>query len=145
MAKARTVGRSPKNHKVLNNAKISKYYCAFYFEDNGVYYLMDLDSLNGTMLNSKRVEPMERHRLEEHDIVAIRLIGEPPIILKWYQYFEVKNTLLSLEEIEEGNMDNTIISTREMSFEKGDSQIDQNPKSVFSKVKSSFLKTKILF
>lgn len=75
-----TVGRSSSNNIVVPDNNVSRTHCQFIQDDNGGYYVMDLNSTNGTFVNG--VRRSGKTRLNPNDIVKI---GNTP--LPWRNYF----------------------------------------------------------
>ncbi|MBR5532866.1 MAG: FHA domain-containing protein [Bacteroidales bacterium] len=76
------VGRSRSNDIVLReDEKISRMHCHFICDDNGKYYVVDINSLNGTYINGIRRQG--KVELNINDIVRI---GNQT--LPWRQYFK---------------------------------------------------------
>jgi hypothetical protein len=76
------IGRSTGNDIVLDTTTISRYHIALAFNTNQQALLEDLDSANGTYVDSIRLKPHEPYVLrggEEIQIGDIRLIFHPPI------------------------------------------------------------------
>ena len=65
------VGRTGNNDIVLDYQAISKFH-AYFTKDPGeqVYYLTDADSTNCTFVNNQQLEPHQKHRLSEVDIIS---------------------------------------------------------------------------
>lgn len=55
---------------VLNDSSISRLHARIYTE-NGIVYLEDLNSTNGTFKNGLRLQPYEKRRLEEGDEIRL--------------------------------------------------------------------------
>lgn len=62
-----TIGRKPDNDLVIDNAAVSSHHARL-IKVQGVYFLEDLKSTNGTFVNDNRVE---RHQLQDTDVMAI--------------------------------------------------------------------------
>ncbi|GAC1474195.1 MAG: hypothetical protein PVS3B1_13210 [Ktedonobacteraceae bacterium] len=62
------VGRSSKNQLVLNSAEVSWVHAQIEVQGQS-YYVIDLDSNNGTYVNEHKLPPHTRHRLNEGDTV----------------------------------------------------------------------------
>ncbi|MBV9464215.1 MAG: FHA domain-containing protein, partial [Verrucomicrobiae bacterium] len=50
-----TIGRSSASNVVLHDAKASRNHAVIQLHGNGIYYVLDLGSANGTFVNGKRV------------------------------------------------------------------------------------------
>ncbi len=75
------VGRSPGNDIVLDSPAVSRYHVTFTFDDEGNAFITDLGSVNGTYIDSRRLEPDRPYRLSGHEEIMIgdlRLIYHPP-------------------------------------------------------------------
>jgi predicted component of type VI protein secretion system len=66
-----TIGRDPENSLVLEHTAISRYHCRITSE-NGLFFVQDLGSTNGTYLNGRRIS---RERLSPGDELIIANIG----------------------------------------------------------------------
>ncbi len=66
-----TIGRDPENVVVLDHTAISRFHCRITSE-NGLYFVQDLGSTNGTYLNGRRVA---RERLSPGDELIIANVG----------------------------------------------------------------------
>ena len=53
------IGRSEGNHKFPECTKMSRSHCQFIMEGN-VAYILDLNSRNGTFVNSVKIEPNKK-------------------------------------------------------------------------------------
>ena len=62
-----TVGRSPHSDLFLDDVTVSRHHARVIKDENG-YLIEDLNSLNGTYVNRKRIE---RHRLSDGDELQI--------------------------------------------------------------------------
>jgi hypothetical protein len=65
------LGRAQNNDIPLKAAKISKIHCAFVQLEEGRFDLVDMDSLNGTLLNGERLEKDDPKRLKEGDQIGL--------------------------------------------------------------------------
>jgi hypothetical protein len=65
------VGRAPTNDIVLANPSVSKSHLRFISMTQTKYYqLVDMFSSNGTYLNGKKINPFEKHQVEDHDEIS---------------------------------------------------------------------------
>ncbi|MBF0299637.1 MAG: FHA domain-containing protein [Oligoflexia bacterium] len=65
-----TFGRSSKCNIVLKDADVSSRHMRIHIED-GQYFLIDLDSSNGTKINGKKITPMNKLLLIKNDFINI--------------------------------------------------------------------------
>src|SRR6266581_5872259 len=64
-----SIGRAALNTLVLDSPKVSRLHSIIHLEDTGAFWLIDLGSSNGTLLNKRRIhEPV---RLHAKDQIAI--------------------------------------------------------------------------
>jgi pSer/pThr/pTyr-binding forkhead associated (FHA) protein len=49
------VGRRPGCHIEIENPMVSAHHCQIFLDDDGHWYVKDLDSTNGTFVNDERV------------------------------------------------------------------------------------------
>jgi len=63
-----TIGRKPDNAIMLDNPTVSSHHCAIISKD-GRFFLNDLGSTNGTLLNAKEVS--DESRLRPRDLVQV--------------------------------------------------------------------------
>ena len=78
------VGRSPGNDIVLDTTAVSRYHITLSVKDQQAV-LEDLDSVNGTYVDGRRIEPRARFPVrggEEIQLGDIRLIYHPPVSLE---------------------------------------------------------------
>ncbi len=68
-----TIGRSRDNDIVIPASKISKAHAAFVVERGGRYRLMDVGSVNGTIVNRVRLDENKMVKLKSGDMVALWL------------------------------------------------------------------------
>jgi pSer/pThr/pTyr-binding forkhead associated (FHA) protein len=65
------VGRAPTNDIVLANPSVSKSHLRFIsIPRTKHYHLVDMFSSNGTYLNGKKINPFEKHQVEDHDEIS---------------------------------------------------------------------------
>jgi hypothetical protein len=65
------VGRAPTNDIVLANASVSKSHLRFISIPRTKHYqLVDMFSSNGTYLNGEKINPFEKHQVEDHDEIS---------------------------------------------------------------------------
>ena len=61
-----SIGRAALNTIVVDSPKVSRLHSIIHLEDNGAFWLIDLGSSNGTLLNKRRIhEPVRLHDLDE--------------------------------------------------------------------------------
>ncbi len=65
-----TIGRKPGNDLSFNRPEISGSHAAFLFENNE-YFVMDLGSTNGTLLNGAQLVAREKYALQDKDLVTV--------------------------------------------------------------------------
>jgi pSer/pThr/pTyr-binding forkhead associated (FHA) protein len=65
-----TIGRKPSNDLSFNRPEISGSHAAFLFEDQQ-YFVMDLGSTNGTLLNGAQLVAREKYGLQDQDVVTV--------------------------------------------------------------------------
>ena len=71
-----TIGRARESGLVLSDPEVSRNHASLECDD-GVVYVHDLESSNGTFLNGRRItEPIEIRRGDEIDLGATRLVVE---------------------------------------------------------------------
>ena len=64
-----SIGRSPKNTIVLDSPKVSRRHAIINVQNGGEFWLIDLGSSNGTLLNKRRIhQPL---RLSDYDQIVI--------------------------------------------------------------------------
>lgn len=88
-----TVGRKEDNDVVIGSDPfVGRHHCQF-VEKNGQYFVVDLDSTNGTFVNSKRITG--QYCLEDSDVVRI---GNT--VLTWKRYFNKEHFKTQLPDAE---------------------------------------------
>src|SRR5580658_431277 len=80
-AEGATVGRTDRCTIHIQNPTVSSQHCRFVLEE-GVWYVEDLGSTNGTTVNDQRLEKHEKLRLDHEDVVGcgaveIQYLDEP--------------------------------------------------------------------
>ena len=70
------IGRSHDANLTIPHPMVSRRHCRI-FEENGMFHLQDLGSLNGTCLGQKRITDMELHAGTEFLIGNIRFVFNP--------------------------------------------------------------------
>jgi adenylate cyclase len=64
-----SIGRAALNTLVLDSPKVSRLHSIVHLEANGSFWLIDLGSSNGTLLNKRRIhEPVRLHDLDEINV-----------------------------------------------------------------------------
>lgn len=71
------IGRAQTADIVLNYPAISRQHARL-FQVNNEYWLMDMGSTNGTMVNGRYIESI---RLSDHDVLTVGADGEEPIYI----------------------------------------------------------------
>jgi pSer/pThr/pTyr-binding forkhead associated (FHA) protein len=65
------VGRAPTNDVVLADPAVSKSHFRFIsIPETKHYQLADMFSTNGTYINGKKIDPFEKHQVEDHDAIS---------------------------------------------------------------------------
>jgi len=104
-----TLGRVPPNDIVVSHPKVSRNHAMIRMLQSGEYYLIDIGSTNGTLLNEKRiVVPM---LLKDGDVVTI----EDCTLTFHAQQADVQGQ--GDETMEEGQAEMTLVSIAEMTSE----------------------------
>jgi len=80
-----TIGRSPENDVVINDARVSRTHCQIVQNDSGVCSVVDLNSANGTFVNDKKITG--EIRLQPHDVIRIGNTTLP-----WQEYIKPFST-----------------------------------------------------
>jgi pSer/pThr/pTyr-binding forkhead associated (FHA) protein len=62
-----TIGRKPDNDLVIDDPAVSGHH-AWIFQEQGALYIEDLDSINGTFVNERKIR---KHELKNADLVGI--------------------------------------------------------------------------
>ena len=71
LAKDIFVGRAPTNDILLANPSVSKSHFRFISIPEAKHYqLADMFSTDGTYLNGKKINPFEKHQVEDHDEIS---------------------------------------------------------------------------
>jgi len=65
-----SIGRATDNDVVLSDQMVSRHHARL-DQMEGILYITDLDSLNGTLVNNERIEPNVPHPLDDGDIICI--------------------------------------------------------------------------
>ena len=65
-----TIGRKPNNDLAFNRPEMSGNHAAFLFE-NYEYFVTDLGSTNGTLLNGAQLVAREKYGLQDKDVITI--------------------------------------------------------------------------
>lgn len=65
-----TVGRARNNDVIIRSQKISKLHASFLPDSTLNYELQDMSSLNGSILNGKRIKAKKRVKLQSGDIIS---------------------------------------------------------------------------
>ena len=74
-----SIGRAALNTLVLDSPKVSRLHSIIHLEDNGSFWLIDLGSSNGTLLNKRRInEPVRLRDLDEIGIGGQTFIFRQP-------------------------------------------------------------------
>lgn len=79
-----SIGRRSTNEVVIKDPLVSRdQHCLITEEDNGLHYIFDANSTNGTFVNGSRIPNAEKIRLHKTDVVRI---GNT--VLPWQSYFK---------------------------------------------------------
>ena len=74
-----SIGRAILNTIVLDSPKVSRLHSIVHLEDNGAFWLVDLGSSNGTLLNKRRIhEPVRLHDGDEINIGGEAFVFRQP-------------------------------------------------------------------
>jgi adenylate cyclase len=94
-----SLGRAILNTIVLDSPKVSRLHSIVHLEDNGAFWLVDLGSSNGTLLNKRRIhEPVRLHDGDEINIGGEAFVFRQP---RGKPSAEMKTgPVLTLQEIE---------------------------------------------
>ena len=65
-----TIGRQDQNDLVLNSERVSRRHARI-LSEVGYYYVEDLGSFNGTLVNDRKLQPEQRRRLQHKDILQL--------------------------------------------------------------------------
>lgn len=77
------VGRnSSENDVIINDYQVSKIHLQLFCDDNDSFFIIDLNSTNGTYVNGNRIPPAENIELQPNDIIRIG-----STVLPWRKYF----------------------------------------------------------
>lgn len=77
------IGRHPQNDIVINDPCVGRNHCKIAQDGKGSFLLTDLNSINGTFLNGKRIRGTVR--LSQNDVVRIGNTTLP-----WRNYFSIE-------------------------------------------------------
>ena len=105
-----TIGRHPNNTISIPQESISRHHAKIEFQD-GAFYIVDLNSSNGTIVNSQRIT---RHELKEGDII---MMGDVEFGFSWLSAAErasdkkEDSTVSFLPELE-GDQFTTILTSK---------------------------------
>jgi adenylate cyclase len=74
-----TIGRAASNHLVLKHDKVSRRHAVIHVQDQDEYWLVDLGSSNGTLLNGRRVtQPVQLRDGDQIEIRPFHLVFRHP-------------------------------------------------------------------
>ncbi len=65
-----SIGRSKTNQVIISDPKVSKFHATIYF-DNGVCYIQDNDSTNGTYVNGNQILSGRKVKLKNGDKIKM--------------------------------------------------------------------------
>jgi pSer/pThr/pTyr-binding forkhead associated (FHA) protein len=85
-----TMGRKPNNDLAFNRPEISGNHAAFLFENND-YYVTDLGSTNGTLLNGAQLVAREKYKLQDGDVITIA-----PYTIQFVMEVESMETMIEI-------------------------------------------------
>ena len=95
-----SIGRATLNTIVLDSPKVSRLHSIIQVEESGGFWLIDLGSSNGTVLNKRRIhEPVRLHHLDEITIGGHAFIFHQPRA-KPSAKLNVAKPFLTLQEVE---------------------------------------------
>ncbi len=96
-----SIGRSPKNLLILDSPKVSRRHAIINVQNVGEFWLIDLGSSNGTLLNKRRVhQPMRLCDLDQIIIGDYVFIFRQPIeITGEYQSTVIERTIHEIENV----------------------------------------------
>ena len=75
-----TIGKAPDNDYVVNHPQVSRHHARLVSDEQGCWFLEDLDSSNGTFVNEKRLPKLTKIPVHSADKITFADI-----------IFEVKN------------------------------------------------------
>lgn len=78
------IGRSPDNHLIIKNDRVSSKHCQIKLFDNDDLLIEDLNSTNGTFINGKRIKQKLIHETDELLLASIEI--EMSLLLKYFEY-----------------------------------------------------------
>jgi len=91
-----SIGRSKSCDIPIFSDSLSRIHCQI-FEENGEFFIMDLNSTNGVFINDERIDPNKKIRLISFLNVKIAFLYELTIVPE-HQIHEEKKELLSFVE-----------------------------------------------
>lgn len=100
-----TVGRKPDNDVVLDNPAISGHHLKI-VKENNKFFVEDLNSTNGTFLNSQRILKAELH---DQNIIHLSPSASPAMTYTILFYNEFDRSAVSAEPKETANTEDTLI------------------------------------
>ena len=96
-----SIGRSPKNTIVLDSPKVSRRHAIINVQNGGEFWLIDLGSSNGTLLNKRRIhQPL---RLSDYDQIVIGdsifTFRQPEELTDDVRTMFIENTIRNIENV----------------------------------------------
>ena len=88
------IGRAPTSDIVLTSSLVSKSHAQITpVQDSGDFQVSDMFSSNGTFLNGERIQPFEKHQINDHDRIGFG----PDYLLVYYSPMAFYDLLISLK------------------------------------------------
>lgn len=82
------IGRNASNDICINSVKISNSHAFFLHENENDYFLTDMNSTNGSYLNSSKLEPFLKYSVKNSDIISFADIS--------FRFFSNNSTYFTL-------------------------------------------------
>lgn len=95
-----SIGRATLNTVVIDSPKVSRLHSVIYVEENGAFWLIDLGSSNGTLLNKRRIhEPVRLRHQDEINVGGNVFIFHQPRAKPSVE-LNLAKPFLTLQEVE---------------------------------------------